>query len=176
MKHLPIRDSSNLKELKVDSGVFGYSPSLGGKQYIKVYNDLKNSSTYRMDSLDYGCFNDDVYSATNYTELAKNFTRLYCRLRDNGFFHPCTAFMVGNDSKGKPSMICVMPELKQGNLWPFDNPELKDSLEDYIRTYTSNDMIFNFNYGVDEKGRSYLLDLHVFRDWSHDLLKFKPQR
>jgi len=174
MKHLPIKNSRSIR--MVNAGIFLHSPFLGSNSYIKVYNELSNSSTYRMDSLDYGFFNDAVYSATNYPELAMNMAKVYCGLRDNGFYHPRTSFMVANDCRGFPSMVCVMPELRQLGILPFDNPGLKDSLEDYIRTYASTDMIFNFNYGLDDKGNTYLIDLHVFSDCTHNRLKFKPQR
>ncbi|MEK6817148.1 MAG: hypothetical protein AABY09_06025 [Nanoarchaeota archaeon] len=157
-------------------GLFVYSPAPSHEWYIKVYNDLMNSSIDCMECLDYGCFNEDVYSAANYIELTKNFTLLYCRLRDNGFYHPRTVFMLRNDSKGLPSMICLMPELKPGDVLPLDNPKLKESIEDYIRTEPNVDMIFNFNYGVDGRNNTYCLDLHVFRRWPHNMLKFKPQR
>ncbi|MFH0798548.1 MAG: hypothetical protein V1906_04000 [Candidatus Woesearchaeota archaeon] len=174
MNNLPIRDSRRVK--KFCHGIFMYSQFFGSKWYIKVYNDLFNSSAYRMELLNYGRFNDEVYSAGNYAELAKNFTKLYCRLRGNGFFHRDTLFMLGNDSKGQPSMICVMPELKQGTVLSGDNPKLRGSLEDYIGAEPNADMIFDFNYGRDKKYNVYLLDLHVFSYCTHDRLRFKPQK
>lgn len=176
MNNLPIRNSRRVKKLEFRWGVFVYSHLFGSKWYIKVYNELINSSAYRMESLDYGCFNDEVYSAGNYTELAKNFTKLYCRLRDNGFYHPRTAFMLGNDSKGLPSMMCVMPELKQGTVLPVDNLKLRKSLEGYIRAEPNTDVMFDFNCGRDKKNNVYMLDLHVFSCCMHDRLKFKPQK
>ncbi|GEM_PF-6813494 len=122
--------------------------------YAKDYNKLTNSR----------------YVGFRTVKEAHSHAVFLAELRNNGFFHPDTLFIVAANRRKKPTVVALMPFLRPTR-WPlvrvrkrfkaiFESVLAKHLLKKEVPELHT-DLDYLFNYGKGGNGRVYYRDLHV---------------